>query len=183
MIESTRLIQLRHAHGLSQAALGTLCGAGQQSISSWEKGEYQCRSDSIIRLCKVLGVSADYLLGLSDNQRGQMDQFEMFSAAEIKAITAPAIEPEMTTTERFEAFHEANPHVLSVLSSLALNVKRRGGKIGISDIFGMARYQYLICSDGGQYTLNNSYQPSYARLIMDACPELDGFFELRKCKD
>ena len=52
---------------LTQKQLAEKIGYTQQTIADWEAGNIRPTSDAIIALCKALEVSADYLLGLSDN--------------------------------------------------------------------------------------------------------------------
>ena len=68
MIDSARLIRLRYEANLSQRGLAKKIGANHRSISDWESGHHECRSLSLIRLCRVFNVSADYLLGLTDKK-------------------------------------------------------------------------------------------------------------------
>jgi len=49
---------------LTQAELATYLGVTQDSISLWEKSKRIPDTQYIILLCKVLDISADYLLGL-----------------------------------------------------------------------------------------------------------------------
>lgn len=62
-----RLKETRIAKGLSQMKLAKEMGFTQQAIALWEAGERQPTADAIKALCRALEVSADYLLGLSDN--------------------------------------------------------------------------------------------------------------------
>ena len=56
------LAELRKAAGLSQTELGRLIGETQQNIAFWEQCTYPPRSDVLIKLSKVLGVSVEDLL-------------------------------------------------------------------------------------------------------------------------
>lgn len=42
-------------------------GITQQVLSAWETGRTQPGADFIVAMCRGEGVSADYLLGLSDS--------------------------------------------------------------------------------------------------------------------
>ena len=53
--------------GLTQKQLAKLLGLEYATISRWELGVTNVPSNKLILLSKVLGVSADYLLGLEDN--------------------------------------------------------------------------------------------------------------------
>lgn len=53
--------------GLKQEELAEMVGVSSLTISRWELGVTNVPSNKLILLSKVLGVSADYLLGLEDN--------------------------------------------------------------------------------------------------------------------
>lgn len=67
-----RLKQAREARGLSQgglaAALAERTGEAltQSAVSYWESGKNLPATETLRELCAVLGVSADWLLGLED---------------------------------------------------------------------------------------------------------------------
>jgi hypothetical protein len=84
--------------------------------------------------------------------------------------------------DRFEAFHEANPHVYQALRDIALACYHRGKKIGMKAIYERLRWEYILQTDDQPYRLNNIYTPYYARLLMVQEPELGGYFEIRKVK-
>jgi len=68
-----RLKQAREARGLSQgglaAALADRTGGEltQSAVSYWESGKNLPATEMLRELCTVLGVSADWLLGLDDS--------------------------------------------------------------------------------------------------------------------
>lgn len=51
---------------LKQEELAKMIGVTQDSISLWENDKSLPGTQYIILLCKILNISADYLLGLSD---------------------------------------------------------------------------------------------------------------------
>ena len=63
-----RLIKARERAGISQVELAKQLGTNQQTIAYWERKAVSLRSDVIIRLSKILDISADELLG-TDKQR------------------------------------------------------------------------------------------------------------------
>ena len=92
------------------------------------------------------------------------------------APVAPTIE------ERFEVFHQDNPHIYEELLFMALRLKHRGRKrYGIATLFEVLRYKKDIesttCSG---FKLNNDFRALYARRLMNNEPELRGFFEIRR---
>lgn len=58
--------RLRLDKGMSQEALCEALGVGRSTVIRYESGQTLPNSDVILRLCTVFGVSADYLLGRSD---------------------------------------------------------------------------------------------------------------------
>lgn len=64
---SERIRELRRSQNMTQAALGTIIGVGQDSISIYEKGKHYPEVRNLIILADFFGVSTDYLLGRTDN--------------------------------------------------------------------------------------------------------------------
>ena len=62
-----RLRNLREDRNLSQAELGALLHKSQQGYSHIENGRAELKIEDLVVLCKFFGVSADYLIGLSNN--------------------------------------------------------------------------------------------------------------------
>lgn len=87
-----------------------------------------------------------------------------------------------TTRERFEQYHAAHPVVYQELRRLAYEMRKRGfSSYSIMTLYGAARYR-LSLDSGEDYKMNNNYMPHYARLLMQAEPELAGFFETREIR-
>ncbi len=59
---STKIAIIRKARRFSQEDLGDKIGVSRQTVSSWEKGEYEPTLDSIRAIAQVLDVSFDTLL-------------------------------------------------------------------------------------------------------------------------
>lgn len=59
-----RLTQVREEHGCSQDWLAEKVCCSVITISRWENGHTQMKGEDISKVCTVLGISADYLLGL-----------------------------------------------------------------------------------------------------------------------
>ena len=59
-----RLRQLREDKDLSQADLAAMLGTTRQQIGKYETGRQDMTAAKLAALCRALGVSADYLLGL-----------------------------------------------------------------------------------------------------------------------
>lgn len=62
-----RLVELRRKKGYTQQTLADLLGISVWTLNSYEAKGVLPRFDIIIMLCKALGCTSDYLLGLSQN--------------------------------------------------------------------------------------------------------------------
>jgi len=67
-----RLKQERNKRNLTQIELGRLCNFGPNQINRYESGNREPSVNAVIQLAKVLEISLDYLLGLSDKLHGQL---------------------------------------------------------------------------------------------------------------
>tara|TARA_R110000824_G_scaffold60696_6_gene162072 strand:+ start:3942 stop:4478 length:537 start_codon:yes stop_codon:yes gene_type:complete len=87
-----------------------------------------------------------------------------------------------TVKERFQIFHERNPHVYSRLRRLALQLRRRGRtNYGIKALIEVLRWDYALRTDDDTpLKINNAYATPYAYRIMEHEPELQGFFRTRQ---
>ena len=63
-----RLEQIRIKRGLSRAQLAELAGVSVGALGYYERSERDPDMEKLSALCHALHVSADYLLGLSDNE-------------------------------------------------------------------------------------------------------------------
>jgi len=91
----------------------------------------------------------------------------------------------ITSREKFEAFHRANPDVLTNLEALAEKLIRRGQKhIGIGYLFEILRYEtFLVTNDpDSDLKLNNNYRSRYARLLIERHPEWANTISIRNLR-
>lgn len=65
-----RIKQLREEKHLSQQQLADKLNVTQSSVSKYEIGLAEPDTNSIVIMSKLFGVSADYLLGISDSRIG-----------------------------------------------------------------------------------------------------------------
>lgn len=63
---ASRLVTLRKEKSESQKAAAAALGVSQALLSHYEKGIRECGLDFLCRAAEYYGVSADYLLGISD---------------------------------------------------------------------------------------------------------------------
>ncbi len=62
----TRMRNLREDRDLTQAQLGKILNKSQQGYNHIEAGRAELKIEDLATLCKFYNVSADYLIGLTD---------------------------------------------------------------------------------------------------------------------
>jgi len=62
-----RLRDTRLKNDLTQEQLAQKLGTDVKQISRWESGKFSPNLETLVQIASVLNVSADYLLGLTDN--------------------------------------------------------------------------------------------------------------------
>jgi hypothetical protein len=87
-----------------------------------------------------------------------------------------------TRAERFERFHQDNPHVYDLMVRLARDWKRRTGRnrLGVAALWERMRWELAVRTTDEAPALNNDHKAFYARLIMRQEPDLEGLFEVRR---
>ena len=71
MAEILRLKELRKMKNMTQEEFALEIGMRQQQYSRYEKGEREPQLKHIRRICRKFNVSADWLLGI-ENQEGEI---------------------------------------------------------------------------------------------------------------
>ena len=61
-----RLKETRTALNMNQYEIAAKLGIKQPLWNRWENGKAEISSKNLYHVCKTLGISADWLLGLSD---------------------------------------------------------------------------------------------------------------------
>lgn len=61
-----KLRKLRESYGLTQKALAEKIGIERATVSSYERGGLYPSIENLREICLVFGVSADYLIGLTE---------------------------------------------------------------------------------------------------------------------
>lgn len=64
-----RICELRTALGWSQVELAKKLRVAKQTVSNWENDNIQPSIEMLVRLSKLFGVTTDYLLGLENTLR------------------------------------------------------------------------------------------------------------------
>lgn len=65
-----RLRDLREDHDLIQSQVAVVLGTSQTMYARYERGANELPLHHLITLCHLYGVSADYILGLSNRKDG-----------------------------------------------------------------------------------------------------------------
>lgn len=94
---SAVMSELRHARGLSQRTAAADLGISQALLSHYENGAREPGLVFVCRACDYYGVSADYILGRTDDPDGPAGR-----RAEIRALAAGL----RALAEKAEAFAE-----------------------------------------------------------------------------
>jgi transcriptional regulator with XRE-family HTH domain len=76
-IRTDRLKALREQHSWSQRELSRICGLGETAINTYERGEVEPSAKHLKKMAETLNVSADYLLGLTDDPLGHYGSAEI----------------------------------------------------------------------------------------------------------
>ena len=69
MYYTQRLQWIRDCRNISQKELAEAIGLKQQQYARYEKGVNMMPVTYLIKICKYLDVSADYILGLTDEEK------------------------------------------------------------------------------------------------------------------
>ena len=64
----TRIKNLREDNDLTQKDVARVINKSQQGYSHIEEGRAELKIDDLIKLCKFYGVSADYMIGMTDDK-------------------------------------------------------------------------------------------------------------------
>ena len=63
-----RIRNIREDQDLTQAQLGQLLNKSQQGYNHIETGRAELKVEDLVKLCKFYNLSADYLIGLTDQK-------------------------------------------------------------------------------------------------------------------
>ncbi len=87
-----RLAEVRYFRGDTQASLAEKLHVTHYTVSSWEQGKSSPREEMLVEICRMYGVSADFLLGLSDedpdfDRHQRQEALRPDEQAEVRAYT------------------------------------------------------------------------------------------------
>ena len=88
-----RLAEIRKDHGDTQQELADKLQVTKFTVSNWEQEKSEPYHEILVKICRLYGVSADYLLGLSDvdpayAQRRRQERFTAEEEAELRQFEA-----------------------------------------------------------------------------------------------
>lgn len=83
-----RLSEIRKDHGDTQASLAKQLGVSLATVRAWEQEKSSPSHETLVLICRLYLVSADYLLGLSDIDPAyvQRRRTELFTAEELNDL-------------------------------------------------------------------------------------------------
>ena len=85
---SQTMCELRRERGLSQRSAAADLKISQALLSHYENGAREPGLGFVCRACRYYGVSADYLLGLTDSSGGKRGREELGALlGELRALT------------------------------------------------------------------------------------------------
>lgn len=64
----TRMRNIREDRDLTQKQVGEIINKSQQGYNHIETGRAELKIDDLIKLCRFYNVSADYFIGLTDQE-------------------------------------------------------------------------------------------------------------------
>lgn len=70
-----RMYTVIQKRGIRQSELAKITGTTRQTINSYIHGRHQMRLEAIVLIASALHVSVDYLLGLSDKEETDSQQY------------------------------------------------------------------------------------------------------------
>lgn len=117
--------------------------------------------------------------------RSELTEAEQQELFPFPPIEKPEWKKGMTTKQKFEVFHEKNPHVYDEVVRRAYLLKEAGQtRSNVQAIFTSMRNDFALHTTGdGGVKLSNSLSPWYVREIHKHEPELRSFFLKGKLKD
>lgn len=81
-----RIRELRTAFGWSQVELAEKLNISKQTVSNWENDNIQPSIEMLVRVSKVFRVSTDYLLGLDNVPRLNIEGLPLTVVAHISSL-------------------------------------------------------------------------------------------------
>ncbi|MBQ7235661.1 MAG: helix-turn-helix transcriptional regulator [Clostridia bacterium] len=64
-----KIAEIRRENGMTQKQLASMLNKSETGFASWEQGLSEPSVNDLRLLCKIFQCSADYLLGLEDDEK------------------------------------------------------------------------------------------------------------------
>lgn len=106
-----RIYELRKEKNLSQKELGALLGVSNKAVSKWETGAAIPKTETLIKLASVLGVSSEELLSGKCEDAQMLDSLEALSAQSENILLKKKISSYET-----EGYKKAKTYLICVFS-------------------------------------------------------------------
>lgn len=87
-----RIRELRTAKRVSQVELAQRLGITKQCVSNWENNNIQPSLEMLVKLADFFHVSTDYLLGLDNRKRLEVEGLTNLQLAHIQQIIEDILE-------------------------------------------------------------------------------------------
>lgn len=101
----------------------------------------------------------------------------------LPGFVEPDYRHDQSIDERFDAFHEANPHVLAELERLADQLAAAGvRRFGVKALVERLRWDWTVQTAGDDFKVNNSFTSRYARLLIERRPDFADMIETRELR-
>lgn len=81
-----RIRELRTSFGWSQVELAEKLNVSKQTVSNWENDNIQPSIEMLVRVAKIFRVSTDYLLGLDEIPRLNIEGLPLSVVAHISML-------------------------------------------------------------------------------------------------
>ena len=81
-----KILEIRKAEGLSQTEFAEKFHVTRQTVSNWENENIQPSIEMLVRLAKLFGVSTDYMLGLENTPRLNVDGIPVHVVAHLSQL-------------------------------------------------------------------------------------------------
>lgn len=81
-----RIGELRASHGWSQVELAKRLSVAKQTVSNWENENILPSVEMLVRLAKIFHVTTDYLIGLENIPRLDVDGLSLEAVAHLSLL-------------------------------------------------------------------------------------------------
>ena len=117
---SEKISDLRKKQGWSQEDLADKLGVSRQSVSKWEGGLAMPELDKVVQMSKLFGVSCDYLLVDSANDKAVANAEEIRNEEHQTAFASQVSEKEIsqTVSEQLVSVPSKGEKIVMLFSSL-----------------------------------------------------------------